>query len=350
MDELLARARTELEPPWDDLREARVLSRVLDEAGLAKELPAWRRPWLRAGFGGLAVAAVLAGVWLFSSAGSVPRQAGPAPAEAVTATATPEASSLLALADGSKAFLTPGAEVQALEQSPRLVRLAQRVGTVRYEVKPDTQRPFTVVARGVEVRVIGTVFTVAVDPEGVRVSVERGLVAVTSGTRAVELSPGENLRLSSRDLPSEVSDKPVASASPVALTSPSAAPAGSGASPAVLMAEADAARARGDLAAAERVLGRLVAEHAGSPQATSARFSLGRIQSARGNFAGAARTFEALRQRAPSGPLAEDALAEAANAWALAGQSAQASALSTQYLARFPQGPHAERMRRLGAK
>ncbi len=33
MDELAKLARAELEPPWDDVREARVLSRVLDEAG-----------------------------------------------------------------------------------------------------------------------------------------------------------------------------------------------------------------------------------------------------------------------------------------------------------------------------
>jgi transmembrane sensor len=356
MDELLTRARNELEPPWDDVREARVLSRVLDEASLTRQ-PLWRRPMV--GLGGfLAVAAAAAAMFLFLRAPPAPRVP---PAPTVTLAAPPsrdgtqarsrETPSVLALADGSKAHLQPGAEVQTLEQSARLVRLMQARGVVRYDVKPDAERAFTIAAPGVEVRVIGTVFTVAVEDDAVRVSVERGRVAVKSGTRAVELSPGENVRLS-RDDPStsaEPEGVPERRASPeVAKTGPDPV-AGAAQSPATLMQEADAARAKGDLAKAERLLARLLAEHQASPQATSAAFSLGRIQRARGNFGAAARTFEGLRRRAPAGPLAEDALAESANAWALAGDAAQARRRAAEYTASYPQGPHAERMRRLSA-
>lgn len=355
MDELLRRARNELEPPWDDVREARVLSRVLSEAQIPRR-PLWRRPVV--GIGAL-LAVASAAAFLFHRA---PPGALVAPAPTVAGAATPSTErtemrpsavpSVLALIDGSKAYLQPGAEVQALEQSSKLVRLLQRRGAVRYEVKPDAERAFSISAHGVEVRVIGTVFTVAVEADAVRVSVERGRVAVKNGSRAVELSPGENVRLSTNDssTPVEASLAPARSAAPeVSKTAPEpGVPAAH--SPASLMQEADAARAKGDLAQAEHLLGKLLAEHQASAQATSAAFSLGRIQRARGNLAAAARTFEGLRRRAPAGPLAEDALAEAANAWALAGNAAHARQLAIEYTASYPRGPHAERMRRLSTQ
>lgn len=347
MDELLKQARAELEPPWDDLREARVLSRVLEETGQHPR-STWRRPLVAFGVVTALGAAAALGLWLRSPAPdvAVAKTTTPSSAQQQPAVAFGRLTSLLSLSDGSVAHLEPGAEVRSLEQSPRVVRLLQPRGVVRYEVKPDATRPFTIEARGVEVRVIGTVFTVAVEPDGVRVTVERGRVAVKSGARAVELAPGESLRLSPNEL-----DQGLQAAATLPSSRPEAsAPApvtGVVESPAALRDAADEARARGDLPAAERLLSRLLAEHSTSPLATSAAFSLGRIQSARGNFAAAARSFETLRRRAPGGPLAEDALAEAANAWALAGQSAQARSLSAEYLGRYPGGPHAERMRRL---
>ena len=351
MDELLKRARTELQPPWDDVREARVLARVVDQA-VTPEPATWRLRWLGAGTA-LAVAAV-AGFLLLRSEPTPhpPARMLASPRAGVAPTVAPHraASSILALADGSKAELQAGAEMQALEQSPQLVRLSQSRGVVRYEVKPDAERPFSIAARGVEVRVIGTVFTVAVEDDAVLVSVERGRVAVKSGSRAVELSPGENVRLSTHESPAhKLGPEPVPPTPADPGKSP-AEPAGSATiSPAALMREADTARAKGDLAQAEQLLAKLLAQHPASPQSTSAAFSLGRVQRARGNFAAAARTFETLRRRAPAGPLAEDALAEAANAWALAGNAAQARQRATEYIASYPGGPHAERMRRLSA-
>lgn len=352
MDELLRRARNELEPPWDDVREARVLSRVLNEAQIPRR-PLWRGPVV--GVGAL-LAVVSAAAFLFfrtpppPPVASAPTVAGAAmPSIEGTEVRSSDGPSVLALVDGSRAQLQPGAEVQALEQTPKQVRLMQRRGVVRYEVKPDAQRAFSVSALGVEVRVIGTVFTVAVEADAVRVSVEQGRVAVKNGSRAVELSPGENVRLSTNDpsTPVESGQAPARPAAPeVSKTAPEPGVAAAR-SPANLMQEADAARAKGDLAKAEHLLGKLLAEHQGSPQATSAAFSLGRIQRARGNLAAAARTFEGLRRRAPAGPLAEDALAEAANAWALAGNAAHARQLAVEYTVSYPRGPHAERMRRL---
>ncbi len=348
MDELAKRARAEFEPPWDDVREARVLSRVLESGGSEGQKPSARRvKWASAVVVVVAAAAAL-GLWLREPARPASRSRIASPVTRASTAMPAEAGSVLALADGSKAYLKPGAELQAVTQSPAAVRLVQTKGEVRYEVKPDPQRPFTVQVRDVEVHVIGTVFTVSAEPGGVRVSVERGRVAVKSGEREVVLAPGENLRWSSSEAKPENVPAPHARSTTESSAGPQPSSSAASASVVQLVEEADAARARGDLPAAERALRAVLSRYPRSPQATSAAFTLGRLQRARGDFGAAARTFDALRQHAPAGPLAEDALAEAANAWALAGQSAQASALASQYLARYPGGPHADRMRRLG--
>lgn len=346
MDELVKRAREELEPPWDDLREARVLARVL-EHDIEAPKRSWAPIWLMSAAG--AVVLVLSVLFIRGSANQVQvpsvaaGQSAKSPAVAATA-------SVLALADGSKAHLQPGAEVRALEQSTGRVRLLQPAGEVRYDVRSDPLRPFSVVASGVEVHVLGTLFTVAVEQGGVRVSVERGHVSVRNGARAVTLAAGESVRLSQAEVPPAhlAAAVPPAPSEVPPIPAPTAEKALETAD--TWLARADRARAAGDLAAAENALRRVVSEHASSPQAMSAAFSLGRVQNARGNFAAAARTFEGLRQRAPTGPLAEDALAEAANAWALGGNSARARALAAEYLARYPRGTHAERMKRFGSR
>jgi transmembrane sensor len=348
MNELGTRARQELEPAWDDVREARLLSRILADADQSRFR--WSR--LAGGVAAVATAAALVvGIGRFVSPATEAKAPIASPASAQSAPAL-AGSSLLSLADGSKAHLRPGAVLEPLEQTRQVVRIAQRQGEVRYEVKPDAGRPFTVQARDVEVRVIGTVFTVNVESDGVRVSVERGRVAVKSGERRVELSPGETLRLSTADSVSTSTptggEKVTDTRGAPTETTEASPMVPVAASPVELLAEADAARGRGDLATAERLLGTLIAKHPQAPQAPSARFSLGRIQTARGNFAAAARTFQALRRQVPSGPLAEDTLAEAANASALSGQTATARSLADQYLKQYPSGAHAERMRRLG--
>ena len=350
MDELAKKARAELEPPWDDVREARVLARVQAHESAARGRSWW--PLLLVATSG-AVALALALLLVRGRFDSTERERVAVPAPTVTPVASSGADvSVLALADGSKAHLRPGAEVRALEQSASHVSLLQLTGEVRYDVRPDPQRPFTVLARGVEVRVIGTLFTVSVEPGGVGVNVEHGRVSVKNGSRAVELTAGERLRLSSSEVVEAPAAGPPTSARPEPSSQPAPGePAGERApeTAAVWLARADQARAVGDLATAEHALKRVVSEYSTDPKAMSAAFSLGRVQSARGNFAAAARTFEALRKRLPGGPLAEDALAEAANAWALAGSTGQARALASEYLARYPQGPHAGRMRRLGS-
>lgn len=360
MNELLERARVEMQPAWDELREARVLARVQEA-----RLPAasdWTASFKLA-LGAAALAAAGVGVvWKLQSgvtgateatgAIAVPMATASRSESALAvpsnaAAAEPAKPSLWALADGSNAYLSAGAEVVAVEQSRQVVRLEQRLGSVRYEVRPDSDRRFTVLSHGVEVRVVGTAFSVAVEAGAVQVSVERGRVAVTNGAREVDLAAGESLRVA------RVEGTPTAPPtaifpSPPALSvenregalRPAEAVAG-------LLEQADAARARGDQASAERAFATIVAQYPQDARAQSAAFSMGRLQRARGNFAGAAGTFKALRQKVPNGPLAEDASAEEANAWALAGQLTLSRSAAEQYIKRYPQGAHASRMQRL---
>src|SRR4051812_25092418 len=88
--------RQEMDPPWDELRERRVLSRILVQAdaqgsgSVAVPLSSCP-PRLAAGLGGLAIAAALVLYFVFRSAGALP---------------APVASSqIVTLHDGSQAIL-----------------------------------------------------------------------------------------------------------------------------------------------------------------------------------------------------------------------------------------------------
>ncbi|MEM6995237.1 MAG: FecR family protein, partial [Myxococcota bacterium] len=194
--------------PWDDLRQRRALANIearLDAAGA--DTGAGRGRGRVVAIVGAAVAlaaAVVLLLWL-----------GPlgAPDDAATSgialgdvvdrggdrdgIAIPYAKpASMALADGSVAELHDGARVEVGVQTAELVRLDQRSGTVRYEVAKNPRRSFVVDAGGVEVRVIGTVFTVGYAGDAhVEVSVERGLVEVVSADRVARLGAGDSLKV-----------------------------------------------------------------------------------------------------------------------------------------------------------
>jgi TolA-binding protein len=112
-----------------------------------------------------------------------------------------------------------------------------------------------------------------------------------------------------------------------------------------LLAQADRARAEGNLPQAVTALSTVVNRYPHDPRAVSAWFILGRVEGQQGRHDDAARAFANCRARSPSGPLAEDALAEEAAAWQKAGQAARAQAAARKYLALYPAGAHAARLR-----
>jgi hypothetical protein len=337
--------------PWDDLRERRVLSQLQARAPVPQPAPRIRRGLALGVAFAAAAALVLAFVAMWPTASE--REALPSTLSAhdATPTAQPATPAIphvdpaqLLLADGSRAQLGRAAGVQVVEQTAAHVALQQTSGRVRYEVNPDRDRDFVVDALGVQVRVVGTVFSVDVESTRVTVTVERGIVEVESDGRTVRLTVGDTVQMPIPD-----SDEIVIETPPDRPRPSASRPAPARAKPSIdeLLAQADAARAAGDAATAADALDRLVAAYPKDPRAVSATFQLGKVERSRGRHAAAARAFERCVRRSPSGALAEDARAEAAVSWDAAGDTTKARAAARTYLDRYPSGTHAGRMRRL---
>jgi len=354
MSDDLARRLAEQPVPWDDARQQRVLERVERALEHPEARERGRGPWgwpLAAG--GLLAAAAMVVLWVLWPRAPLPVELpGEAAADRVAVAPLPSIPYAtwpqLRLPDHSRAELRYGARVDVDVQRDDLVRLRQHSGEVRYEVAPDRARAFVVDAAGVEVRVVGTIFTVTLadDAQRVEVEVERGLVEVDDGTRVAELGPGDALRL---EVGSD--DDEVVLIEPEPEPEPAGRPRAPATSPGpsvdALLADADAARARGDLPRAAAALGELVRRYPRDPRAYGATFQLGKVERARGRHAAAAAAFSKCWKRSPRGALAEDARAEAAVAWEAAGRSDRARATAEGYLGKYPEGAHAPRMRRL---
>jgi transmembrane sensor len=342
----IAAVRADLDPPWDDLREQRVLARVMQ---IRRAEPARSRR--------RRTVAMSAGIGIFAAAAAVLLVLGPV--RGVFRTTSPVSAvasageSTMALADGSQAILLREANVQVEEQRSDRVRIAQSRGAVRYEVRPDASREFAVRAGGVTVRVRGTVFTVDLNGDVVDVRVQRGHVEVDDGTSKRDLAAGEALRVPAQPGADRSPPPPPERASPPPpepTEAPDPAPAPSVLAPpsaSALQAIADSARVAGRNTEAAAALEKLVALHPSDPRVPGALFTLGRIERARGHFGASAHAFERCQGVAPAGPLAQDALAEAAASWSSAGASEAARTDAGKYLARWPNGPNASRMRSL---
>ncbi|MBI4622839.1 MAG: FecR domain-containing protein [Verrucomicrobia bacterium] len=119
-----------------------------------------------------AAAAIAAGVFLRSTA----RLPETAAAPMVTA-ALPARCEQRRLADGSVVELNRGAELTELfSVAERRVRLVR--GEAKFTVASDSSRPFIVMAQGVEVRAVGTVFNVRLSQTSAEVLVTEGAVRV----------------------------------------------------------------------------------------------------------------------------------------------------------------------------
>jgi transmembrane sensor len=321
--------------PWDEVRERRVLARVRAAIGDSRG----RRPspvrWMAVGSAALATVAVA--VFLLWPTGPTPSMEEPKVATVDPPVAAPAPDpSLLQLADGSAARLSPGAEVEVTLQTATAIELRQRVGEVRYDVVHDPARSLTVDAAGVIVRVVGTVFTLDVAQDRVEVDVESGHVEVDDGERVSQVAEGHRLSV---PVPGPVEDTQPEEKEPVDRTRVAPNP-----SVPVLLEQADAARKARDWDSAARLLRKVIALRPGKLQSSSALFTLGRVERSRRRHAEAATAFRSCRTRSPSGPLAEDALAEEATSWADAGAHDRARAAAGTYLERYPDGTHHRRM------
>jgi transmembrane sensor len=128
-------------------------------------------------FAGAGVAALAVGLWFFSDV----RPTVSSPRTAVVTEPRRQT-----LGDGSVVILREGAEIVA-DFSAATRRVSLRRGEAHFAVEKDPTRPFVVSANGVEVRAVGTAFSVGLGGASVDVLVTHGRVAVEPATRAAAL-------------------------------------------------------------------------------------------------------------------------------------------------------------------
>jgi len=367
-------ASAHVEPAWSPEREARVRANV--GRGLQR-----RQRQRTALVVALGACTLLLGFFLGRQPGTTARQG-------FTESSSPRMAqqSLVQLPDGSSVdAVSPDARVQTVAVGPTGVTLRLDSGSARFSVTPNPKRPFRVIARDATVTVLGTVFTVALDPKAVRVAVERGRVKVegVEGTRVLAVGESGSFATHSPAVPA---DPAAEAASPAAVPAVPAAeqPVSARPAPVVvqpswralakdqnyigalarltaegpnavrdtpedLLLEADVARLGGRPDRAVAPLQRVIADHPFDPRAPLAAFTLGRtLLEQLGRPREAARAFATARRLDRGGTLTQDALAREVESWAGAGEAEQAHERALEYTRLYPHGRRLAAVRRLG--
>jgi tetratricopeptide (TPR) repeat protein len=292
-----------------------------------------RRPWawLFALSTGAAAIAAIAIVYLAWPA----RTPEPA-ADPIFASATLEGgedATRVSLRDGTKIELSAHGrlDMESRDASASRVRVAR--GRARFDVPHRRGRSFVVRARDVEVVVIGTRFSVAVEGDDVAVAVDRGVVEVRrAGRPPVRLRAGEELRVAREVATAEVEAEP----RPNRPRRPARR-----ASEEDLWDRATQARRAGRAEEAADAYAAFVRAHPRGSQAALASFELGRLRMDRlGDVGGAIEAFSRALRLSPSAPFAEDARARLVQANERAGRTGECRRLRAAYLDRYPNGVH----------
>jgi transmembrane sensor len=346
-----------------EVRIDRLWGRV--QARLGRTRPV--RSWV---FAGAATALAAAAVVIAVRAGR-----GPLGREGEVASSAWEGASLetgadalaVELVDGSQLKLDPASRVEVGDRTPSVVKLVLKRGRLGCDVTHRPGRSFVVVADGVEVRVVGTRFSVSTehgaDSARVEVQVERGTVEVRgAGTSAevVRLEAGRSWSqvTSTKDLvPPAIEDAsgdetPEMTPPPESERRPGG-PARNGArspsppkptrvtGPRELFEQARGQWRRGHIQEAADTYQALLDEFPRDGRAGLAAFELGRLRMDRlGDMRGAVQALERAVALAPGSEFREDAMARLVAAHAAAHDGARCERARDQYLAEFPSGVH----------
>ena len=196
-------------------------------------------------------------------------------------------------------------------------------GGIVCEVAPrSSSAPLVVQAGSIQVKVVGTRFSVTRTGEKARVAVEHGVVEVTEGGRVARVGAGEvwpseapvvaPSSATTSDTPNVAGDGPMSDANQKSPPSPVARP--NGAAAGRHAAYGQAAQARFEAAAAlersdpARAIDLYRALESGTDSwAQHALFAHGRLEAERGNRARARQLLERYLTRFPNGPNAMDA-------------------------------------------
>jgi len=336
-----------------DLSEARVervWGRVSERLGRRRA-----RGWVWAG-AGLCVAAAAAIIVVRARTAPTETQVASASAWEGAQLETAADALSVTLGDGSSLKLEPRSRVEVGDRTASAVKLVLARGRIACDVTHRPGRSFVVAAGGVEVRVIGTRFSVANDEahdgtNGTRVEVrvERGVVEVRSagpnaGTVRVEAGHSWSQVTKTEPLAGEA-EEPAADEEPEA-EAVRKAPQRAARKPAVadgreLFEQARSQWRAGRIDAAAQTYQALLASHPRDPRAGLAAFELGRLRMDRlGDMPGAVKALEQAVALAPGAELREDALARLVAASAAAHDRGVCRRARDRYLADYPGGVH----------
>jgi transmembrane sensor len=326
----------------------------------------------------VSVLAVVSAAVSWRASGPPTQLGGPAPQPIANWSTGSATAREFRLSDGTQVrLLSRDSKLEMEEESAQRLRAHLRSGSARFDVSHDPSRVFEVESGGVEVRVVGTAFTLTREGPLTRVFVERGSVQVVWLKGQALLAAGQMGLYPPPSSGSEVLAPADASAKPTAAVEASAeasapepgswrklAKRGEYADafraigpssaklvrddPSDLMLAADVARLSRHPSEALRFLSRVSDGFPQDPRAPLAAFTLGRVLlEDLGQPGRAADAFRRAQQLAPAGPLASDALAREALAAERAGEAERAKLVARRYLERFPRGAHADRLRKL---
>jgi transmembrane sensor len=322
------------------------------------------------------------------------RDAGPlllAGGQEIVATEAGKAGSEIALSDGSRIRLAPGARFEPLENTGARFSAIVARGCADFDVRPDGPRHWTVECGLATVEVVGTAFTCERAPGKLRVVDHHGVVLVRGEhvpDRARRLSAGESLDITEDGPSVSPAAAFVPSVSPDDRSAPAEMPTAAAKRETVreavkvhaavgkpwrelarngrhreafavlgseglrreseqlgvgdLLALADVARLSGHPAEAVMPLERILAEFANDSQAPLAAFALGRLDlDSLGRPRAAASAFRKAIELGIPSSLREDVLARLVEACARSGDVACARRAADAYRAEFPSGRHA---------
>jgi len=263
------------------------------------------------------------------------------------------------LVDGSSLKVEPRSRVEVRDRTASAVKLVVARGRIACDVTHREGRSFVVAAGGVEVRVVGTRFTVANEEaqvgagRRVEVRVERGIVEVRGADdEIVRVEAGHSWsQVTKTEALAQPEPQPETEGTPEAEPERAAPPIPAGkphlaARPAPADARALFEQARsqwraGKMADASQTYQTLLATHPRDPRAGLAAFELGRLRMDRLNdMPGAVQALEQAVTLAPGAELREDALARLVAAAAAANDHPRCARARTRYLTDYPSGVH----------
>lgn len=339
-----------LEPALSPARLAR--NRAAIEGRLAQGRGRWVALTLLGG--GLAAAAALWMMWPASHLEVARVGATVWPVSEGARVAAAAEATTVTLDDGSVVALQPHTSVRGAARSDHDLALEIEHGEAHFDVAHDPTRSFRVVSGDVEVRVIGTAFTVAREGGRVRVVVDRGRVEVRRGDDVTVLGPGDEWGGEETvSAAAPTSDETIEPEPVVAATTPPTRRAreerrdeaetdeARAEDAMALFSAAQAARRGGRPDHAAALFAELVEQHPDDPRAGLAAFELGRIRlDVMHDTRGSIEALERALALAPRGGFREDALARLVVLYDRTGAHARCREARSRYLADHPDGVH----------